>query len=178
MIRHPRRSEIIEEFTFRQDEREYIVADAVIDTGAQNTYITQAIVDAIGLQPVRRQEVSFASGAGAPAEVYRCIVAWTIYEHQGFHSLQEVYCVPGDTEVLIGFDFLAKHELTVDMHHHGLVGTASGNAVPLTGGGWAFNAPRSWISARNRERVAASKSGEVLRPHPAWRFTVPAIVKA
>ncbi len=178
MPRHFGRPEIIEEFTFRRDDRAYTVKDAVIDTGAQNTYITKAIVDALGLEPLRDAGVSFANGAGAPAQVFQCVVAWTMYEHQGFHSFQEVYSLQDDTDVLIGFDFLAKHELTVDMHHRGLVGTAPGNAVPLTGGGWAFNAPRSWVLARTRERVSRARPGEVLRPHPAWRYTVPAIFKA
>ena len=171
------RQEIVEQFTFHDGPLSVVVDDAVIDTGAQNTHITQAVADALKLKPIRRTRVGFAAGPGSTADVYECVVAWTIYEHQGFHSRQEVLCIPDGDEVLIGFDFLSRHELTVDMSNRGLVGTAPKNAEPLTGGGYVLNAPKSFLLQMNRERAEAAKPGQVLRPHPAWRFSVPAIVK-
>src|SRR5690348_7463961 len=104
------RQEVVEQFTFRNGPLSVVVDEAVIDTGAQNTYITQAIVEALKLKPLRRTPVGFVAGAGSTAEVYECVVAWTIYEQQGYHSRQEVFCVPNADEVLIGFDFLTRHQ--------------------------------------------------------------------
>lgn len=172
------RQEVLEQFTFRHGDAAYTVDDAVIDTGTQRTEITQAIVDALGLQPLGKDSVAFTDDAGAPVTIYRCIVAWTIYEHQGYYSLQDVFCIDRSTEVIIGFDFLAHHELSIDMGHRGLVGTAPANAQPLLGGGYVVNAPRSFILDLNRARSQEAASGTVFRPHPAWRFTRPAIVKS
>ncbi len=177
MLTGSNRPEIVEQFTFRANGLEHTVDDAIIDTGAQNTYITQAVVDALGLQMLGEAEVGFTHESGAKATKYRCVVAWTIYEHQGYWSLQDVLCVPADMEVLIGFDFLTRHELTVDMHHRGLVGTAPSNAEPITGGGYVVNAPRWYLIELNRARADAAAPGEVLRPHPAGRFTRSAIMK-
>jgi predicted aspartyl protease len=171
------RQEIVEQFTFRNGDLSVTINEAVIDTGAENTFITQPVADALRLNPLRSTAVGFAAGRGSVAIVYNCLVAWTIYESQGFYSVQEVLCLPNDTEVLIGFDFLTRHELTVDMSNLGLVGTAPRNAIPLTGGGFVLNPPNGFVLERNRIRAEAAKPGEVLRPHPAWRFTVPTIVK-
>lgn len=177
MNRDPIRPEIVESFTFRANGREVTIEDAVIDTGATRTEVTEAIVKTLELDTIRDGLVTFGGESAASAAVHRCVVAWTIYESQGFWSEQEVHCLPGMTEVLIGFDFLSRHELSVDTHYHGLVGHAPRSAQPLTGGGYTINAPRRWILERNRERCDLAKPGEVLRPHPAWRFTVPALVK-
>jgi len=78
---------------------------------------------------------------------------------------------------LIGYDFLVRHELKVDMHHSDLVGSAPDAAVPFTGGDYVINPPRGVVRERNYKRTQAAKPGEVLRPHPAWRLKLPAIVK-
>lgn len=171
------RLEIVEQFTFRSDGRQVTIDDAVIDTGAQQTQITQTVAHALGLRPLRSTAMRLANNQAALAHVYECVVAWSIYERQGYHSLLEVCCFPGPQEVLIGYDFLSRHELKVDMHHKGLVGTAPASAVPLTGGGYVINAPHSYVLKLNQERADAAKPGDVLRPHPAWRFTRPAMVK-
>lgn len=171
------RYEVIEQFTFRADGLACTIDDAVIDTGAHRTYITQDVVDALKIQPIGEEDVSFGDGSGATARIYRCVVAWTIYEKQGYYSTREVHCVPGEERVLIGFDFLAHHELTVDMPNRGLIGTAPRNAEPLTGGGHVLNAPRSFILKYNTEVADAAKPGDILRPHPYWRFVVPTMIK-
>lgn len=171
------RQEIVEQFTFRYNGREYTVDDAVIDTGATNTVIGEDVVEALQLEPIGKADVLLAGGTDADARRYRCIVAWTIYESQGYYSSHDVLCISGSSETLIGFDFLSRHQLKVDMHHGGLVGTAPPNAQPLTGGGYGLNIPRWYLLEMNRARFEAAKPGEVLRPHPAWRFTLPAVVK-
>lgn len=170
------RAEVVEQFTFRSGQNS-ITVDAVIDTGATSTVITEAIVAALRLSPLSTSTAGLAGGAEAPTTIYRCRVAWTIYESQGFHSEHDVLCIPGGAEVLIGYDFLERHDLKVDLHHKGLVGTAPDAAVPFTGGGYVINPPRGMVREVNYERTSAAKPGEVLRPHPAWRFKVPSIMK-
>ncbi|WP_257455411.1 hypothetical protein [Archangium lipolyticum] len=169
--------EVVEEFTFRNGTRSYTTANAVIDIGAQQTCITQAVVDELELDPCGTIDVSSPGYEPTARDVYRCLVAWTMYEEQGFKSTLDVICIPDAEEVLIGFDFLRAHELSVDIQNRGLVGTAPEGAVPLTGGGYALNIPRSYLLKLNGERANAAKPGSILRPHPAWRFTVPAIIK-
>ena len=57
------------------------------------------------LRPLPTASVGFVGKAGSIAIVYQCLVAWTIYETQGFHSIQEVLCVPDGDEVLMGSTF-------------------------------------------------------------------------
>ena len=171
------RQEVVEEFTFRNGTRSFTTTNAVIDTGAQQTCITQAVVDALRLDPCYPADVSSPGHEPTGALVYQCLVAWTMYEEQGFASTLAVLCIPGLEEVLIGFDFLRAHELSVDIQNQGLVGTAPDSAVPLTGGGYAINMPRSYLLKLNGERANAAKPGTILRPHPAWRFKLPALIK-
>jgi predicted aspartyl protease len=171
------RHEVVEEFTFRDGTRSFTTANAVIDTGAQQTCITQAVVDALELDACDASDVSSPGHEPTIAVVYRCLVAWTMYEEQGFASTHDVLCLPGAEEVLIGFDFLRAHELSMDMQNHGLVGTAPEGAVPLTGGGYVLNMPRGDLLKLNGERANAAKPGAILRPHPAWRFKLPALIK-
>lgn len=168
-------SEVIEEFTFRHGDRS-VTTKAVIDSGAEMTQISFEIATQLGLTVERQLDLRLADGSRVIGHVYRCVVAWTIYEDQGYHCLQEVVCSRGGC-VLIGFDFLRKHELSIDMHHLGLVGTAPENAIPLTGGGYVLNPPSGWVSEVNYRRAQAAEPGEILRPHPYWRFRVPAIQK-
>ncbi len=79
--------------------------------------------------------------------------------------------------MLIGFAFVRAHKLSVDFQNQGLVGTAPNSAVPLTGGGYALNMPRSYLLKLNSERANAAKPGAILRPHPAWRLELPALIK-
>ncbi|NMO19673.1 hypothetical protein HPC49_12595 [Pyxidicoccus fallax] len=171
------RHEIVEEFTFRNGTRSFTTANAVIDTGAHHTCITQAVVDALELDAYDTADVSSPGHEPMLAFIYRCLVAWTMYEEQGFASTHEVLCIPGAGEVLIGFDFLRAHELSVDIQNQGLVGTAPDGAVPLTGGGYVLNMPRSYLLKLNGERANAAKPGAILRPHPAWRFKLPVFIK-
>src|SRR5688572_28460944 len=92
------RLEIVEQFTFRSQGREVTIDDAVIDTGAQQTQITQAVAHALGLRPLRSTPVRLANDQAALASVYECLVAWSIYEHHGYHSLMAVCCFPGSQE--------------------------------------------------------------------------------
>lgn len=142
------------------------------------TVITQKIVDTLGLEPSFEKLFEMADGSIVKAFGYRCIVAWTIYEDQGYFSELDVVCMPDANSVLIGFDFLSKHELKVDTYHGGLVGTAPENAIPLVGGGYAVNVPKWYVDKLNRERYQAAPPGKILRPHPAWRFKLPHGFKA
>jgi predicted aspartyl protease len=169
------RREIVEEFTFRSGELA-VTTQAVIDTGASTTQITLGIAAALRLEAPGKVTIRLADGSHGIAFLYKCVVAWTIYEHQGYHSHQEVVCSPGETP-LIGFDFLQRHQLAVDTYHMGLVGTAPPTAVPLSGGGYVLNPPKGWVRERNYLRAQAAKPGEILRPHPYWRFRLPAIQK-
>jgi predicted aspartyl protease len=171
------RLEVTEQFTFRANGFACTVDEAIIDTGAQMTCITQRVVEALKLQPIDDGRVSFTGESGAKAKIYNCVVAWTIYEQQRYYSARNVYCIPGADEVLIGFDFLSHHQLTVDMEHRGLIGTAPRNAEPLTGGGHVLNAPRGFVLKYNAEVADAAKPGDILRPHPYWRFVLPAMIK-
>lgn len=171
------RHEIVEGFTFRNGTRAFTTDNAVIDTGAQRTIITQAVVDALELDACGTVDVSSPGNEPTIAFEYRCLVAWTMYEDQGFASTHDVLCIPGAEEVLIGFDFVRAHELSVDFQNQGLVGTAPDGAVPLTGGGYALNMPRSYLLKLNGERANAAKPGAILRPYPAWRFKLPALIK-
>lgn len=177
MTTHPDRLELVESVTLRANGRKVTVDNAVVDTGTDRTEITEAIVAALGLETIRIEMVGFGGESVARATIHRCVVAWTIYESQGYWSELEVRCMDGMKEVLIGFDFLSRHDLTVDTQHHGLVGHAPSNAVPMMGGGYMLNAPKAWIAKQNSERFERAKPGEILRPHPAWRFTVPAVTK-
>lgn len=176
MAADPTRTEVVEQFTFRSGGKA-VTVDAVIDTGATNTVINEAIASALDLRPSRASPAQLASGSQVVAQIYRCEVAWSIYEEQGYRSEHDVICFVGGEDVLIGHDFLQRHDLKVDIHHAGLVGTAPDAAVPLTGGGYVVNPPRGWVRERNYQRTQAAEPGEVLRPHPAWRFKLPAIVK-
>jgi predicted aspartyl protease len=164
--------EVVEQFTFRHGPRS-VTTEAVIDTGSETTHITLDITAALGLDIIRQIDLRLADGSVTVGRLHMCVVAWTIYEHQGYHSYQEVVCSPGTTP-LIGLDFLRKHELSVDTPHWGLVGSAPHNAVPLTGGGYMINPPRGLVEDMNYHRFQAAKPGEVLRPHPFWRFRLPA----
>lgn len=170
------RHEIAEEFTFRNKAHSF-TTNAVIDTGAQQTCITQAVVDELELDACGTVDVSSPGHEPIIAVVYRCLVAWTMYEEQGFASTRDVICIPGAADVLIGFDFLRAHELSVDIHNQGLVGTAPEGAVPLLGGGYARNVPRWYMLKLSSERANAARPGTILRPHPAWRFKWPPLIK-
>ena len=168
--------EVIEQFTFRSGGKA-VTCDAVIDTGATSTVITQSIVEALELQVIGEADAYLAGGRSARTTRHRCVIAWSIYEAQGFYSEHEVICLAAGGEVLIGFDFLSRHELKVDLANKGLIGTAPDAAIPLTGGGYVLNPPRGLVQRMNFERAQAARPGEVLRPHPAWRFRIPTIVK-
>lgn len=170
------RGPITEEFTFRANGRS-VVVPAKIDTGADRTIIPTSIAEALEIASHDDELVDIPGGGKTRMLRCMCDVAWTIYRNQGFHSTMDVWCDPDATEPLLGSDFLALHELSVDYHHRGLVGSAPADAVPLTGGGYVINPPDGWVRRQNRERANAAKPGDVLRPHPAWRFRVPAIVK-
>ncbi|WP_224249706.1 hypothetical protein [Hyalangium gracile] len=89
------RHEIVEEFTFRNGTRAFTTDNAVIDTGAQRTIITQAVVDALELDACGTVDVSSPGHEPMIAVEYRCLVAWTMYEGQGFASTHDVLCIPG-----------------------------------------------------------------------------------
>lgn len=175
VIQVTQRCEVVEDFTFRNGEHSATMP-VVIDTGASTTQITLEIAAALQLVDPKKVSVRLADGSHSIAFLYECVVAWTIYEQHGHHSRQEVVCSSGGTP-LLGFDFLHRHDLVVDTHHMGLVGTAPPNAIPLTGGGYVLNPPRGLVTTMNYRRAQAARPGEVLRPHPYWRFRVPAIQK-
>lgn len=165
--------EIIEGFTFRHLDRS-VSADAVIDTGAEATTIPPSIANELGLPLLELITVRLADESNLAAHLHRCLVAWTIYEGQGYCSVHDIVCQPCERP-LIGMDFLERHQLSVDLRLGGLVGYAPANAEPLTGGGYVVNPPRGFVLAWNAERLKAARPGEVLRPHPAWRFSRPAL---
>jgi len=173
MLDRSLKREIVEEFTFRANGRVCYEPRAVIDTGAMRTIITERVVRELSLWPSFEETMYMADGSPVTCVGYRCVVAWTIYEDQGYFSEMDVVCAPGAQEVLIGLDFLSRHELKVDTKHGGLVGTAPDNAVPLLGGGYGVNAPEWYVRKLNRERFQAAPPGKILRPHPAWRFKLP-----
>lgn len=175
MRNRPPRHRIVERFTFRTNGRELTV-DAAIDTGAERTYVTPAIVEALGLDCFGHETIGLASGS-AIATVHRCEVVWTLYASQRYGSTLEVLCLESSREPLIGMDFLDRHELGVDMEHGGLVGFAPESAEPLTGGGYVINASPGLVRKLNYERFKAAKPGDVLLPHPAWRFRRPGGIK-
>jgi predicted aspartyl protease len=150
--------------------------DALVDTGADTTVITRDIANALGLEVVREIPLRLADSGVTIGFLHRCRVAWTIYESQGYASEREVVCMPGES-VLIGIDFLRDHELSVDVQNHGLIGHAPSNAEPLAGGGWVLNAPRWYLREMNAARLERFSSGDIIRPHPAWRFSHPTMQK-
>jgi hypothetical protein len=169
--------DIVEHFTFRANGREVTVDDAVIDLEAPRTQIASSVAAALR---VGRADGDDAESVDRPAAAdggHPCVVAWTIYEAHGYRSLLSVVCPPGAERTIIGADFLAPHQLRVDAGHGGLVGWAPPNATPLTGGGYVLDAARGDVLERNRARFEAAEPGELLRPHPAWRFTVPVGMK-
>jgi predicted aspartyl protease len=167
--------EVIESFTFRNLSHA-VTADALIDTGSDSTVITLDIARQLQLPILNQVSLMLADDTRVIGHLHRCVVAWSMYESQGYFSIQDVVCSPGKS-VIIGTDFLKQHELSVDLRNMGLVGYAPENAVPLTGGGYVINPPKGFVLNWNRDRADAAFPGETLRPHPAWRFKLPAITR-
>jgi predicted aspartyl protease len=167
--------EVVERFTFRNGAHSVSVR-AVIDSGAESTSITPEVAAHLELPVIREVTIRLADDSRLIGHLHRCVIAWSDYERQGFFSAHDVICQSGET-VLIGLDFLKQHELMVDLQHMGLVGRAPPHAEPLTGGGYVLNPPKGFVREWNYARAQAAKPGEILRPHPAWRFTIPAIQK-
>jgi hypothetical protein len=168
--------DIVERFTFRANGRE-VADEVVIDPEAAYTQIAPAVATALRLDQSGSAGEGDDDAIAATNQAYPCVVAWTIYEAQGYRSLLKVVSRSDSARSVIGADFLTPHALRVDEPHGGLVGWAPPNAVPLTGGGYVLDAVRSEVLELNRMRFEAAYPGEMLRPHPAWRFTVPAGLK-
>jgi predicted aspartyl protease len=167
---------IVEQFTFRSGSWQITIDDATIDTGADRTTIPARVVDALLLKPVGSVPVGVADGRSSRAQLYRCVVAWTIYEHQRFWLELDVQCFHEGPETLIGRDFTSHFGLIVEPR--GLRGPVQPpTAEPLTGGGLLINAPPGYVRSVNGWLAANARPGEVLRPHPSWRFDRPALVK-
>ena len=168
--------EISEQFTLRANGRA-VVVEASVDPETPRTRIAASVFATLGIEPGATGGADPLYAAAAAGRTYPCVVAWTDYESHGYRSLLSVGCGPGAARTVVGADFLDPHRLRIDPRHGGLVGWAPPNATPLTGGGYILDASPGEVLELNGMRFEAAQPGEVLRPHPAWRFTVPAGVK-
>ena len=167
--------DIVEGFTFRANGREVSVSDVVVEPAAPRTRLAASVAAALALRRDGRDDAIDLGVGGDP--VHPCIVAWTDYEVQGYCSLLSVVRPPNAARTIVGADFLTPRRLRLDVAHGGLVGWAPPDETPLTGGGYVVGVPRGEVLERSAERFEAAASGEVLRPHPAWRSSVPAGLK-
>ncbi len=97
-------------FTPGQTPQQFQEFDALWDTGATNSAITQSVVSALGLQPTGVKNVRHAGGV-SPANTY--LVNIGLPNGVAFANL-EVTLVPiTDAQIIIGMDIISQGDFSI-----------------------------------------------------------------
>ena len=83
---------------------------AIWDTGATNSAITQAVVDACGLAPTGMTRVQHVDGS---SEVETYLVNIGLPNQVGFYGIPVSMATLGDADILIGMDVIGRGDFAV-----------------------------------------------------------------